>query len=104
MLHLASLSVRRPQHHTDRDSQQCELWNAQVRSIPTILPSVDFVGWHGEHYVVIRDGQKCFIELKELPARRRLDCGNAVDLGGEDAAWLERKDIPIDFERPGLEN
>lgn len=75
-----------------------------MKSIPMVLPSVDFVGWHGEHYVVVRDGQKGVIELKELPTRRRLDCGNAVDLGGEDAAWLERKDIPIDFERSGLEN
>ena len=26
-----------------------------------------------------------------------------VDLGGEDVAWLERKDIPIHYETPGLE-
>ncbi|THU82010.1 hypothetical protein K435DRAFT_872763, partial [Dendrothele bispora CBS 962.96] len=42
------------------------------------------------------------IELKELPSRRRLDCGKGVDLGGEDAAWLERKDVPVDYEEPGL--
>ncbi|TFK63628.1 hypothetical protein BDN72DRAFT_902245 [Pluteus cervinus] len=42
------------------------------------------------------------VELKELPARRRLDCGKGVDLGGEDAAWLERKDVPMDYEMPGL--
>jgi hypothetical protein len=43
------------------------------------------------------------VELKELPARRRLDCGKGVDLGSEDAMWLERKDVPMDYERPGLE-
>lgn len=43
------------------------------------------------------------IELKELPARRRLDCGKGVDLGSEDATWLERKDVPMDYEMPGLE-
>ena len=42
------------------------------------------------------------LELKELPTRRRLDCGKGVDLGGEDAAWLERKDVPMDYEMPGL--
>jgi len=78
------------------------------------LPSVDFVGWHGEHYVVIRSGDHhdCWEaepglatsapELKELPARRRLDCGNGVDLGSFDAEWLERKDVPMDYEEPGL--
>ncbi len=34
---------------------------------------------------------------------RRLDCGKGADLGGEDAAWLERKDVPIDYETPGLD-
>lgn len=66
------------------------------------LPSLDFVGWHGEHYVVVRNEGS--IELKELPARRRLDCGKGVDLGGEDATWLERKDVPMDYEMSGLES
>jgi hypothetical protein len=38
------------------------------------------------------------VELKELPCRRHLDCGK----GGEDATWLERKDVPIDYEMPEL--
>lgn len=66
------------------------------------LPSLDFVGWHGEHYVVVRNERS--VELKELPARRRLDCGKGVDLGGEDATWLERKDVPMDYEMSGLES
>lgn len=40
------------------------------------------------------------IELKELPSRRRLDWGKGVDLGGEDAAWLEGKDVPMDYDMP----
>jgi hypothetical protein len=44
------------------------------------------------------------IELKELPTRRRLDCGKGVDLGSEDAAWLERKDVPMDYEAPALDS
>lgn len=44
------------------------------------------------------------MELKELPVRRRLDCGKGVDLGSEDAMWMERKDVPIDFEMSGLES
>ena len=63
----------------------------------TALPSIDFIGWHGQHYVVVRNdlcstddyyaGES--VEPKELPSRRRLDCGKGVDLGSEDAAWLE---------------
>jgi len=40
------------------------------------------------------------VELKELPSRRRLDCGKGVDLGSDDAAWLERKDVPMDYDMP----
>ena len=73
------------------------------------IPSLDFLGWHGEHFIVVRNepssdlDASASIELKELPTRRRLDCGKGVDLGGEDAGWLERKDVPMDYERPGLE-
>jgi len=103
MLHLSSNSVRRPQvNNLDRDFYA---WSAQAKSVPTVLPSLDFLGWHGEHYVVVRDSQTRHVtELKELPARRRLDSGKGVDLGSEDACWLERKDIPIDFERAGLDD
>jgi hypothetical protein len=41
------------------------------------------------------------IELKELPPRRRLDTGFGVDLGGSDGCWLERIDVPIDYELVG---
>lgn len=86
---------------------QTDVWYDCVRSIARQVPSLDFIGWHGEHFVVVRsDGnkRKHTIELKDLPTRRRLDCGTGVDLGGEDAAWLERKDVPIDYEMPGLEH
>lgn len=83
---------------------QTDLWHASLRSVAVAVPSVDFVGWHGEHYVVVRGGPAGErVEVKELPARRRLDCGKGVDLGGEDATWLERKDVPMDYETPGLE-
>ncbi len=80
---------------------QTDIWNSSARCIALSLPSLDFVGWHGEHYAVVRNDDG--VELKELPTRRRLDCGKGVDLGGEDAAWLERKDVPMDYEIPGLE-
>ena len=122
-----------------------------ARKVATAVPSLDFLGWHGEHYVIVRrnnpnthhhhhqlpsnpvhslstphppsythschshghagSGQgsvgKRFqvsdtdIELKELPPRRRLDTGFGVDLGGQDGCWLERIDIPIDYELVG---
>jgi hypothetical protein len=75
---------------------------------------------HGEHFVVVCHPQGSFavcgllgcggvageacVELKELPVRRQLDCGNGVDLGSDDAMWIERKDVPIDYEVSGLES
>ncbi|KAG6917132.1 hypothetical protein DXG01_003722 [Tephrocybe rancida] len=107
-LHLACISQRRPMPNLMSEKDflvQTDLWNSSARSIATALPSLDFVGWHGEHYVVVRtEGEGSgggTVELKELPARRRLDCGKGVDLGSGDAAWLERKDVPMDYEVPG---
>ncbi|OBZ74309.1 hypothetical protein A0H81_05551 [Grifola frondosa] len=109
MLHLHTHSKRRPQPNllSDKDFQvQTDIWSSSARSIAFALPALDFVGWHGEHYIVVRttagEGQQK-IELKELPARRRLDCGKGVDLGTDDAVWMERKDVPMDYEMPGLE-
>ena len=108
LLHLRSHSTHRPQPNllSDKDfTAQTELWTSAACSVAVALPSLDFVGWHGEHYVVVRtSGDEAHVELKELPARRRLDCGKGVDLGGEDAAWLERKDVPMDYEMTGLES
>jgi hypothetical protein len=102
---------------------QTDAWLAHARDVALAVPSIDYVGWHGEHFVVVRhhdhqhwpasvggdhvgdaaSGVSC-VELKELPVRRRLDCGKGVDLGSEDAMWMERKDVPIDYERSGLES
>jgi hypothetical protein len=129
-------------------------WMNAAKRVASAVPSLDFLGWHGEHYVVVRhphshsnstqshstlhstshshshsyahppshthsshshgyssSGQGSVgkhsqvadtdIELKELPPRRRLDTGFGVDLGGPDGCWLERIDIPIDYELVG---
>ena len=96
-------SKRRPQSNKNEIKLQTDTRSSCPRSIAEAIPSLDFVGWHGEHYVVVRTG-KGVIELKDLPSRRRLDCGNGVDLGSEDAGWLERKDVPMDYEMSGLES
>lgn len=109
MLHLNG-NRRRPQPNllSDKEFQvQTELWAASARAIAGALPALDFIGWHGEHYVVVRhaggQSEKAGrVELKELPSRRRLDCAKGVDLGTDDAAWTERKDLPMDYEMPGL--
>ena len=118
-----------------------------ARKVAVAVPSVDFLGWQGEHYVVVRRdtsntlhstspsyshsythspshthsphslghsgsvpgsaGKRAQVqadvdvELKELPPRRRLDTGFGVDLGGQDGCWLERIDVPIDYELVG---
>ena len=87
---------------------QTDLWYSHARAIAVTIPSLDFVGWHGEHYVVVRcsttdEKPNGIVELKELPVRRRLDCAKGVDLGTDDATWLERKDVPMDYEMPALE-
>ncbi|RDX41590.1 hypothetical protein OH76DRAFT_1364283 [Lentinus brumalis] len=105
MLHLDS-NRRRPQPNllSDKEYQlQTDQWAVNARSIARELPTLDFVGWHGEHYVVVRSGERAKVDLKELPARRRLDCAKGVDFGSEDAAWMERKDLPMDYETPGLQ-
>lgn len=95
---------------SEKDCQvQTDLWIGSARGVAITIPSLDFLGWHGEHYVIARTNGgndpyvSTTVELKELPTRRRLDCGKGVDLGGDDAAWLERKDVPMDYEVPGLE-
>ena len=69
-----------------------------MHSIAVAVPWLDYFGWHGEHYIVVRSSD-VGVEVVELPARRWQDCGRGVDLGGEDAAWLERKDVPMDYEK-----
>lgn len=93
---------------TEKDYElQTDVWISNARSIACSIPSLDFLGWHGEHFVIVRtESDKQWsghVELKELPTRRRLDCGKGVDLGSDDAAWLERKDVPMDYELPTLE-
>ena len=79
------------------------MWLSSAESVAPSVPSLDVVGWHREHYVVIRAGESGGrVKLKELSARR-LNCGKGVDLGTEGATWLERKDVPMDYEVPGLE-
>jgi hypothetical protein len=119
-LHLQNTATHRPKPNlvSEREfAQQTEGWVAAARGVARALPGLDFLGWHGEHYVIVRrtgeqrrlDGQRDNgeegeaeeeVELKELPCRRHLDCGKGVDVGGEDATWLERKDVPIDYEMP----
>ncbi|EGN94620.1 hypothetical protein SERLA73DRAFT_114070 [Serpula lacrymans var. lacrymans S7.3] len=103
-LHLRDLSIRRPQPNllSEKDFRvQTDIWISSAQSVAVAAPSLDFMGWHGEHYVIARSCSTIgcpVVDLRELPARRRLDCGKGVDLGSEDAAWLERKDVPMDYE------
>ena len=130
MLHLHVASIRRPQPsrmHGKELQLQTDAWLARAREVALAVPSVDYVGWHGEHFVVVRHNYNhhkssasggarndkgdasaaangVYVEIKELPVRRRLDCGKGVDLGSDDAMWMERKDVPIDYEISGLES
>ncbi|KAH9993095.1 hypothetical protein BJV77DRAFT_1000192 [Russula vinacea] len=140
MLHLHGASIRHPQPsriHGKELQLQTDAWLAHAREVAIAVPSVDYVGWHGEHFVVVRHNHNhnhhhhhhshhphhhhhssasgtcgikgdakngMCVELKELPVRRRLDCGKGVDLGSDDAMWMERKDVPIDYEISGLES
>lgn len=126
MLHLNTISVddtivKRPQPNMLNEKEfrrETERWMNAARKAATAVPSVDFLGWQGEHYVVVRrdtsdalhstsanrrshGAADTDLELKELPPRRRLDTGFGVDLGGQDGCWLERIDVPIDYELVG---
>lgn len=107
MLHLRAAAQRRPQAAAMSDREfatQTAHWLGAVREVARALSSADYIGWHGEHFAVTRmnkgEGE---LEIKELPVRRRLDCGKGVDLGSDAANWLERKDVPIDYEVSGLD-
>lgn len=146
ILHLNAISVdteavKRPQPNMLNEKEfrrETGRWMNAARKVAAAVPSLDFLGWHGEHYVVVRhdspnahrphshssstkshatsqehpsSGQGITgkqphvahteVKLKELPPRRRLDTGFGVDLGGPDGCWLERIDIPIDYELVG---
>ena len=160
-INIDTANVRRPQPTMLNEKEfrrETDRWMNAARKVATAIPSLDFLGWHGEHYVIVRhddpnihqphshsnpsqphsipphppqhpythppshahsshlhghpsSGQGSVgerfqvadtdIELKELPPRRRLDTGFGVDLGGADGCWLERIDIPIDYELVG---
>ena len=122
MLHLHDSSSRRAGlSHMQEPPVYTGACPAHACDVALTVPSLDYLGWHGEHFVVVRNshpgssavcgmsdddvlhGGEC-LELWELPVRRRLDCGNGVDLGSDDAMWIERKDVPIDYERSGLDS
>ena len=156
ILHLDTISVgaetvKRPPPNILNEKEfrrETDKWVNAARKVAAAIPSVDFLGWQGEHYVVVRHDTtsdtihsaspphshsyahppshthsshshgrsdsvqgsggrrsqtltETDIELKELPPRRRLDTGFGVDLGGPDGCWLERIDVPIDYELVG---
>lgn len=122
MLHLCDASSRRQRlAHMQEPQGYTGSCLANACDVALAVPSLDYVGWHGEHFVVDRPnhpgssalrgalggagvrGGAC-AELRELPVRRRLDCGKGVDLGSDDAMWIERKDVPIDYEISGLQS
>ncbi|KAN0142176.1 hypothetical protein V8E53_000638 [Lactarius tabidus] len=122
MLHLHDSSSRRQWlSHMQEPQAYTGACLANACDVALAVPSLDYVGWHGEHFVVVRThhpgssavrgalggagmrGGAC-AELRELPVRRRLDCGKGVDLGSDDAMWIERKDVPIDYEISGLQS
>jgi hypothetical protein len=98
MLHLHGASIRRPQppRMHDRELQlQADERLAHARDVALAVPSIDYLGWHGEHFVVVRhhhdstissssssssvacggmtSGGMGGVELREPPVRRRLD-------------------------------
>ena len=57
MLHLHGVSIRHPQPsrvHGKELQLQMDTWFAHARDIALAMPSVDYIGWQGEHFVVVR--------------------------------------------------
>ena len=111
-----SIQRQQPSRMHGKELQlQTDAWLA-AREVALAVPSIDYIGLHGEHFIVVRhnhgrhqsgasdsaaNGDEVCVEIKELPIRRRLDCGKGVDLGSDDAIWMERKDVLIDYEMSG---
>ena len=72
---------------------QTDLWHANLRSVAVCVPTLNFVGWHGEHYVVARGDER--VEVREE--------GRADERGvGDDAkVAAEVREAPDRGEDPG---
>lgn len=66
-------------------------------SIAATIPSLDFLMWDYRPCVVVRpaEGRTSNVQLEDLPMNRCSDYGGAVSFGGDDADWLEQKDVPM---------
>ncbi|KAH9969451.1 hypothetical protein BGW80DRAFT_1461722 [Lactifluus volemus] len=124
MLHLHGASIRRPQPprmHGRELQLQTEARLAHARDVALAVQSINHLGWHDGHFVVVHHHYDSMIsssssvacgsmtsrstggvELRELPIRWRLDCGKGIDLWSDDTMWVERKDVPIDYEASSL--
>ncbi|KAF7318494.1 hypothetical protein HMN09_00358600 [Mycena chlorophos] len=106
---------RQLEREREKEKEREAKFLAGAHAVASQLKNLDWLGWGGELYVVVRracskaraekrgmDVVGAEVQLRELPGRRHLDCGTGVDLGGEDsdAGWLERRDVPMDYELP----
>jgi hypothetical protein len=71
-----------------------------AHGIAIAVPSIDFLVWNQFPYAVVRSNgdahHTASVVVKELPSRG-LEYGRSVDIGGDDADWLEMKDVPLLF-------
>ena len=75
--------------------------NKSAHSIAAAVSSLEFLVLYDKPYIVLRSPGDAVctpsIEIKQLLTKRYLEYGRGVDLGGEDAAWLEGKDVPMNY-------
>jgi hypothetical protein len=51
---------------SEKDFQvQADIWISGARSVAMALPSLDFLGWNREHYVILRSEQQGNREIDE---------------------------------------
>ncbi len=75
--------------------------NTSACSIAATVPSLEFLVLYDDPYIVLRSHGDVVctpsVEVKQLPTNRNLEYGRGIDLGDEDAAWLEWKDVPMNY-------
>ncbi|KAH9976582.1 hypothetical protein BGW80DRAFT_1456703 [Lactifluus volemus] len=104
MLHLHGASIRRPQppRMHDRELQLQRTRGLRTRATLRSPCKHQYLSWHDEHFVVVRHHYDSTISAaQQFSCVRRYD-ESWYDLGSDDAMWVERKDVPIDYEMSSL--
>ena len=82
---------------------QTDAWLAHAREVALAVPSVDYVGWHGEHIVVVRHNHNHHIHGHHHHRRHHssasasggASCNDKGDAAAANGVCVEIKELPV---------